>query len=161
MKHTLLVASLAAALILGAAAQPNGAPSTDTEISAKAARHFWAGVWQIKEPDKPGVTVTLADNDNGALVGTIVFDIYKAQTNKHIGTEPRAVVNPHLEGNNLAFEVRRILKPHLKGESQAEADAFDPTDIVEMTLVPTTDGKANLNCPKCGANAPTKLTKQQ
>jgi hypothetical protein len=111
MKHTLLIASLAAALTLGATAQPNGAPSTKADMSAKAARHFWTGVWQVKEPDKPGVIVTLADDDNGALVGTIVFDIYKAQTREHIGTEPRAVVNPHLEGNNLAFEVRRILKP--------------------------------------------------
>jgi hypothetical protein len=161
MKNTLLIASLAAALTLSATAQPNGAPSTDTDMSAKAARHFWTGVWQVKERDKPGVTVTLADDDNGALMGTIVFDIYKAQTREHIGTEPRAVGNPHLEGNNLAFEVRRILKPHLKSESQVEADAFDPTDIVEITLVPDTEGKATLNCPKCGPMAPTELVKAQ
>lgn len=122
--------------------------------------HAWAGVWHVQETNKPGVTITVAD-DGGALGGTIVFDVWKRQTNEHLATEPRILVNPHLEGNTLAFQVRRILKPHLAGESPAEVEAPDPTDIVEMILARTADDKAVLNCPKCGGNAPTKLVKEQ
>jgi hypothetical protein len=132
-----------------------------TAISGQPApnAHNWTGVWHVQETNKPGVVITLAD-DGGSLTGTIVFDIWKQQTNEHIATEPRAVVNPHLEGNTLAFQVRRILKPHLKGDPPAYEDPSD-TDIARMTLVPTTDGKATLTCLNCGGNAPTELIKQQ
>jgi hypothetical protein len=133
--------------------------STTTFGQPAATAHNWIGVWHVQEANKPGVVITLAD-DGGSLTGTIVFDVWKRQTNEHIATEPRTVVNPHLEGNTLAFQVRRILKPHLKGDPPAYEDPSD-TDIAEMTLVPTADGKAMLNCPKCGGNAPTELVKQQ
>ena len=138
------------ALAAVSAAQPNNA--------AEPTAHSWTGVWHVQETNKPGVVITLAD-DGGSLTGTIVFDIWKQQTNEHIATEPRTLVNPHMEGNALAFQVRRILKPHLKGEPQS--DAPDATDIVEMTLTLTTEGKAMLNCPKCGGNAPTEVVKAE
>ncbi|HEX4321688.1 MAG TPA: hypothetical protein VHZ52_12330 [Acidobacteriaceae bacterium] len=167
-KRIPLIAAVAVFLIASAAAIPSIVAPHDTPWTALAAAanqtngasgiHAWTGVWQVKETNKPGVVITLAD-DSGALIGTIVFDIYKQQTNEHIGTEPRTVVNPHLEGNTLAFQVRRILKPQLKGDPPISEQAPDPTDIVDMTLVPTTENKATLNCPKCGANAPTELVK--
>ena len=154
------IASIAAAMALAAPAQPRDTKSQSDQPAARAraATHAWTGVWTVKETNKPGVVITLAD-DSGALAGTIVFDIYKAQTNEHIGTEPRTVVNPHIEGDSLAFTVNRILKPHLKGEP--ESDAPDPTDVVEMILTRTSEGKAMLGCPKCGSNAPTEVTKTQ
>ncbi|WP_263355791.1 hypothetical protein [Acidicapsa ligni] len=155
MKNTLFIACIAATLATSVAAQPNNTASSE----AKATAHSWTGVWAVKEANKPGVTITLAD-DNGALIGTIVFDIYKRQTNEHIGTEPRTVVNPHLEGNALAFQVRRILKPHLKSDPPASEDQPDPTDIVDMTLTHTSDGKATLTCAKCGSISPTELVKE-
>lgn len=131
--------------------------STVTSGQPAPTAHNWTGVWHVQETNKPGVVITLAD-DGGSLTGTIVFDVWKQQTNEHIATEPRAVVNPHLEGNTLAFQVRRILKPHLEGDPQAHEN---DTDIARMTLVPTTDGKATLTCLNCGGNAPTELVKQQ
>jgi hypothetical protein len=158
MKRILNIAAIliaaAATLTAASTSQPTSQPNNAAEPTA----HFWTGVWQVKAVNKPGVVITVAD-DNGALAGTIVFDIYKSQTNEHIGTEPRMLVNPHMEGNSLAFQVRRILKPHLKGEPPS--DASDPTDIVEMTLTPTTEGKAMLNCAKCGGNAPTEVVKAE
>jgi hypothetical protein len=156
MKRILNIAI--AAMIIAAAATLTAASTAQPNNAAEPTAHFWTGVWQVKAVNKPGVVITEAD-DNGALAGTIVFDIYKSQTNEHIGTEPRTLVNPHTEGNSLAFQVRRILKPHLKGEPPS--DASDPTDIVEMTLTPTTEGKAMLNCPKCGGNAPMEVVKAE
>jgi hypothetical protein len=155
MKRILNIAAAAVivtatALTAASAAQPNTAQD--------APAHSWTGVWKVPVANKPGVVITVAD-DNGALAGTIVFDVWKQQTNEHIATEPRTLVNPHMEGNALAFQVRRILKPHLKGEPSS--DAPDATDIVEMTLTPTSEGKAMLNCPKCGGNAPTEVVKAE
>ena len=134
--------------------------STVTSGQPAPAAHNWTGVWHVQETDKPGVVITLAD-DGGALAGTIVFDVWQRQSNEHLATEPRILVNPHLEGNTLAFQVRRILKPHLKGDPSGLEDASSDTDIAKMTLVPTTDGKATLTCLNCGGNAPTELVKQQ
>ena len=134
--------------------------STATSGQPSPTAHTWTGVWHVQATNKPGVVITLAD-DGGSLTGTIVFDVWKQQTNEHIATEPRAVVNPHLEGNTLAFQVRRILKPHLKGDPSGLEDASSDTDIAKMTLVPTTDGKATLTCLNCGGNAPTELVKEQ
>ena len=131
--------------------------STVTSGQPAPAAHNWTGVWHVQETNKPGVVITLAD-DGGALTGTIVFDVWQRQSNEHLATEPRILVNPHLEGNTLAFQVRRILKPHLDGDTQADKN---DTDIARMTLVPTTDGKATLTCLNCGGNAPTELVKQQ
>ena len=131
--------------------------STVTFSQPAPAAHNWTGVWHVQETNKPGVVITLAD-DGGALTGTIVFDVWQRQSNEHLATEPRILVNPHLEGNTLAFQVRRILKPHLDGDTQADKN---DTDIARMTLVPTTDGKATLTCLNCGGNAPTELVKQQ
>lgn len=149
--------NLALAFVLGSMAL---IASTAACAQTKATTHNWTGVWHVQETNKPGIVITLAD-DGGSLTGTIVFDVWKQQTNEHIATEPRAVVNPHLEGNTLAFQVRRILKPHLKGDPSGPEDASSDTDIVDMTLVPTKDGKATLTCLNCGGNAPTELVKQQ
>jgi hypothetical protein len=70
------------------------------------------------------------------------------------------MVNLHLEANALVFEVRRILKPHLKGDPPPAGDVLDPSDIVEMTLVPNGEGKATLTCLKCGDASPADLTKE-
>jgi hypothetical protein len=126
--------------------------------------HRWTGVWQITDPNKPGGMITLADDggSNGSsLSGIIVFYVKDRQTDQRIAIETRTIVNPHLEGNALAFQVKRILKPHLKGDSSLSEDRSDPTDIVDMTLTPTSEGKATLTCSKCGEASPTELVKQR
>jgi hypothetical protein len=127
--------------------------------AAAAYDHSWTGVWLAAQPGKPGVTITLAD-DSGVLAGTIVFEVMNRETRQRIAIETRNIVNPHLEGSALVFQVRHILKPHLKGEPPA---AFDPsdTDVADMTLSPGADGKAILTCAKCGENSPTELFKEK
>ncbi len=122
----------------------------------------WTGVWQTTTQGKPSLTITLAD-DSGVLAGTIVFEGYDRETNSRIALEPRTLVNPHLEGNSLAFEVRSMPGPHQKDKSASESvqtsSTNEPADIVQMALVLDAEGNATLNCPKCGA--PTEMKKEQ
>ncbi len=153
-KRILLIAALAS--VLASVAAVSSALAAQPNTTA----HLWTGVWQVRQTGKPGVTITLAD-DSGTLAGTIVFDVFNRETNQRIAIEPRTIVNPHLDGNALAFQVRRILKPHLKDAPVSDESQPDPTDIVDMTLIPTSGGKATLNCPKCGEAAPTEVVKAE
>jgi len=134
---------------------------SQTNPAAKLSRAMsdWTGVWEVKQTGKPGITITLAD-DGGALTGTIVFEVMNRETDKRIAIEPRTVVNPHLEGSALTFQVRRILKPHLKDDTTS-ADDKPETDIADMTLTPTAEGKATLTCAKCGEASPTEVVKEK
>ena len=121
----------------------------------------WAGVWQMSTAaNKPGGSITLA-NDGGAITGVIVFNVMNRETGQRIGIETRTMVNPHILGNTLVFQVRRILKPHLESDLSTSDDAPDPTDIADMTLTRSAVGKAVLTCPKCGDAAPTQLVKEE
>jgi hypothetical protein len=116
--------------------------------------HAWIGVWEMKSPGKPGLTITLVD-DTGGLTGTIVFEVWDRQTEQRIAIEPRAIVNPHMKGDTLAFQVLRIAKPHLKDDPNPSQ--VEPPDPIDMTLSTPSSGKATLTCPKCGENFTTEL----
>jgi hypothetical protein len=143
----LIFASIALLASTVVSAQPNS-PSPN-----------WTGVWKITTPGKAGLTITLAD-DSGALTGTIVFEVMNRETGQHIANEPRTLVNPHLVGNALTFQVKNILKPHLKDDATATNDKPE-VDIADMTLTPTAEGKATLTCPKCGDASPTEVVKEK
>lgn len=149
-------AAVAAASAANTAAQAASTPSTSIQN--------WTGVWKITTPGKPGGVLSIASDagPNGtSLSGIIVFYVMNRETGQRIAIEPRTMVNPHVEGNALAFQVRRILKPHLQGDPPASQEPLDPTDVVNMTLTPTSEAKAILTCPKCGEAAPTELVKEQ
>jgi hypothetical protein len=134
-----------------------------TSIDSAAATdsvHAWAGVWQMTSPGKAGGTIALAD-DNGSLTGVIVFNVMSRETGQIIAIETRTMVNPHVQGNALVFQVRGILKPHLRDDPPAWEQAPDPTDITDMTATPSTEGKATLTCAKCRPAEPMELVKQQ
>jgi hypothetical protein len=151
-KRSLIIVALIAACSLIA--------TTDSIAAATDSAHAWTGVWQMTSPGKPGGAITLAD-DGGSLTGVIVFNVLSRETGQRIAIETRTMVNPHVQGNALVFQVRQILKPHLKGDPPASENASDPADIVEMKITPDTDGKAILTCSKCGSSAPMELVKQQ
>jgi hypothetical protein len=160
MKRNLLALACAAIVLTTTGTIESGiAQPANTAADTSAVTHSWTGVWQGKLEGMPGVTITLAD-DSGHLAGTIVFNVVDSKHGKIIAIEPRTILNPHFENGNLSFEVKRILKPHLKGEGAAAETEDDPFDIVQMTIAPTTQGKATLICAKCGAASPTELTKE-
>jgi hypothetical protein len=137
-------------LLLFAALAAHGQPNSHV--------HNWTGVWQMTSPGKPGGTITLAD-DGGMLTGVIVFNVIDRKTGQRIAPETRTIVNPRVEGNSLEFQVRRILKPHLK--NAPEENQPDPTDIADMILTATAEGKASLTCPKCGDPSPMEMVKER
>ena len=145
-----------ASIMLLASAAVSGQPNP--------AAQDWTGVWNITTPNRAGGVLNIASDagPNGtSLSGTMVFYVMNRETGQRIAVEPRTMVTPHLEGNALVFQVRRILKPHLKGSPPASQEPFDPTDAVDMTLTPTTEGKATLTCPKCGGNSPLDIERQR
>ena len=149
-KRSLIVAGLVSACSL--------IGSTNPIAAATNPAHGWAGVWQITSPSKAGGSITLAD-DGSVLTGVIAFNVRNHDTGQHIGIETRTMVGPHVHGDALVFQVRGILKPHFQGE--ASEDALDASDIAEMILTPTSDGKARLSCAKCGSAWPVEVVKAE
>jgi hypothetical protein len=150
-KRSLIIAGfIAACSLIG---------SKGSIMAATDSTRAWTGVWQMTSPGKPGGMITLAE-ENGSLTGVIVFNVLNRETGQRIAIETRTMVNPHVQGDALVFQVKRILKPHLKGDPPA-SDASDPTDVVDMTVTPSTDGKAMLTCVKCGTASPMELVRQQ
>jgi hypothetical protein len=147
-------------IIAGVIATCSLIATTDSIATATDSAHAWTGVWEMTSPGKPGGTITLAD-DGGSLTGVIVFNVLSRETGERIAIETRTMVNPHVQGDALVFQVRRILKPHLQGDPSASENGSDPADVADMTMTPSSDGKANLTCPKCGSSAPMELVKQQ
>ena len=155
--HLAIAAACAALAATGLDATGLAAP-TQSDHSTSAEAHAWTGVWQGKLEGFPGVTITLTD-DTGNLAGTIVFNALDRMTGHVIEIVPRTVLQPHMEGNALAFQVKRIMRPHLKGEEPGAHDAEDKVDIVGMVITPTAEGRAMMTCPKCGEGSPTQLEK--
>ncbi len=128
MKRCVVVFVLAAVAAAGAAlAQAQHAPE-------------WLGVWHGELDGQPSVVLTLAD-DTGALGGTVVLNVLEKEQGGEthiVRTEPHALVNPHVEGDVLAFEFK---KPN--------------GDLVNFTVKRTADGEAMIHCLNCGADAPT------
>ncbi len=103
----------------------------------------WVGVWQGDLDGQPGVIVTLG-TDNGALQGTIVFNVVSRNTGgpaQVIGHDAHAMAHLQSSDNTLAFDVMR------------KSDQRD----LHITLHLTADGKAQLTCPDCGGGPLTEL----
>ncbi len=101
----------------------------------------WTGVWEGQLDGQPSVTLTLAE-DSGELGGTLVLNIISAEEGQPhvVAREPHVLVQPRVDGNKLSFEVRRIDKS---------------SDPMNFTVVLTHEGKAQIHCLNCGAEAPT------
>jgi hypothetical protein len=96
----------------------------------------WTGVWESKLDGVTAVTLTLAE-DAGTLDGTIVFHAVSREGGQphSISIEPHTLMNPHLEGNILSFQVRR-------GNGSAE--------VLNMTVELNNPNKAQFHCTNCG-----------
>jgi len=105
----------------------------------------WIGVWQAKVENRPGMTLTLAD-DSGDLAGTIVFEVFNREEDRLIAHEPHTPMHLHIDGSVLSFEVK---------------GCCNNSGILNMTLERTKDGKALFRCSNCGSDAVTKLKKEQ
>lgn len=151
MRGFIVAASIVACALVG---------STDSVVAATDSAHAWSGVWQMTSGNKAGGTITLAD-DGGSLTGVIAFDVKNRETSQHIGTETRTMVNPHVQGDALVFQVRGILKPHMNGDGPASENGADPADIADMSLTPSSTGKAMLTCVQCGNKSLTEIVKAE
>ena len=100
----------------------------------------WAGVWQGQLDGQPSVILTLAE-DTGELGGTVVLNIISREGGQPqvVAREPHVLVRPRVETNKLSFELMRINK----------SDA-----PMNFTVVFTSEGRAQIHCLNCGADAP-------
>lgn len=138
MRHKLLVGTLAA---IAACAQ---APAQ------LAVNQNWVGIWRAQVDGQPTDTLTLA-MDTGALGGTIVLDMVSQEGGMPhvIASEAHVLLNPHLAGNTLSFQVR-MAKP---GGTAV---------LRRFTVTRTTPGKLQIHCADCGPGAPrVELTRDQ
>jgi hypothetical protein len=113
--------------------------------AATASHAAWIGVWQAKVEDRPGITLTLAD-DGRELAGTIVFEVLNREENRHIAHEPHTQLNANVEENVLSFQVN---------------GCCNNGGILNMTIKQTKDGKAQFRCSNCGSEEVTELEKIQ
>ena len=107
----------------------------------------WVGVWHSELDGQPGVLLTLVD-DGGEMGGTVVMNMVSREGGRPhvIASEPHLLGHPSMTGNALTFQVTRT-------RDGRELD-------LKMTL--TEDGKAQLKCLNCGADAPVaELQKEQ
>jgi len=97
----------------------------------------WTGVWQAKLEGQPAVELTLAE-DAGEVGGTIVFHIVvKDGGAPRVGsTEPHTLINPHIEGDTLRFQVIRGNGSH---------------EVLDMSAARMADGKMDFRCSNCSA----------
>jgi len=105
----------------------------------------WVGVWEGQLEGKPGVTVTLG-NDGGALQGTIVFNVLSPRDGgdpQIIGHDAHVLTHVSLTDGTLAFRVIR------RGDSHE----------LHLTMKPTADGRAVLECADCGGPGSTELNR--
>jgi hypothetical protein len=105
--------------------------------AASPSNGTWTGVWQAKLDGQPAVELTLAD-DAGDVGGTIVFHIVLKDGGapRVASTEPHTLINPHVEGDTLTFQVIRGNGSH---------------EVLDMSAKRMIDGKIDFRCSNCGA----------
>jgi hypothetical protein len=111
-------------------------------IAQSSVNQNWIGVWRAHADGQPTDTLTLA-TDTGQIGGTIVLDMVNNAdgTPRIIASEPHVLMNPHLSGNTLSFQVR-MNKPG--GDS-----------VVRRFLVTlTSPHSSQIQCINCGPDAP-------
>lgn len=130
MKRVFVIVALtAAAACINLFAQP---PAKDN----------WIGIWHAHVNGRPTDTLTLA-SDPGKLGGTIVLDMVSEDSGspRVIASDPHLLMNPHLNGETLSFQVRMKMrdgKPALRN----------------FTATLLSQDKADVHCLNCGADAP-------
>ncbi len=111
-------------------------------LAQPGANQKWIGVWHaevnVQRPD----TLTLAA-DSGRLGGTIVLDMISGEGGvpQVIERDPHVLLNPHLDGNTLWFQIQMRMR-----DGKAVMHTFTATLI--------SPGKADIECLNCGADAP-------
>jgi hypothetical protein len=116
-----------------------------TQSTGGAQASPWIGVWQSTLDGQPGATLTLAQ-DTGALGGTLVLDIVRADSSGQAylaASEPHTLIDPQLAGNTLNFSVRQL---------RASAE------LLRFTVVLMPDGKARIHCTNCSGAPVVDLT---
>jgi hypothetical protein len=123
------IAFLAGALVCSAYAQ-------------STLRSQWVGVWHADVNGLPTSTLTLAA-DTGELGGTVVLDMVSDEGGAPhvIESEPHVLMDPHVEGGTLSFQVK-MQKPN------------GSVVMRDFTATLTSPGNANFHCVNCGADAP-------
>ncbi len=110
----------------------------------------FVGIWHADVDGQPTGTLTLA-TDTGELGGTVVLDIVsdRSGTPRVIASEPHVLMNLHISGNTLSFQVKM---------KRPDGTIVLPT----FTVTLTSPAKAAIHCVTCSANAPVvELTKGQ
>lgn len=102
----------------------------------------WVGIWHAHVDGQPTGTLTLAA-DTGELGGTVVLDMVsdRGGTPRVIASEPHVLLNPHVNGNTLSFQVKM---------QRPDGRIVVPTFNVTLT----SPRNANIHCMTCGADAP-------
>ena len=99
----------------------------------------WIGLWQAQLGGQPSVILTLGD-DTGQLGGAVVFNVVSREGGQPhvIGHDAHVIMNPHVDGDTLHFQVIR------RGDQR----------LLEMAFHLTADGAAKFQCQNCGDDAP-------
>src|SRR5215469_4676006 len=108
-------------------------------IAQSANNAAWTGVWQGDLDGQPGVILTLAA-DTGEIGGTVVLNMVsnKGGVAHVIGSDTHVLMNPHLQGNVLTFEIKRKNDEH----------------EMQFSVAMTAAEKAKIHCLNCGADSP-------
>lgn len=132
----------------GTAAQEDSSVVGVSRAQASA-NGSWVGIWHATPDGLPAGALTLAA-DTGELGGTLVLDIISHDGGRThvIAAEPHVLLNPHVDGNTLSFEIKAIRK-----------GALAPANFTVTRIAPD---KAIIQCESCGANGPgITLTKDK
>ena len=106
----------------------------------------WVGVWEGELDGQPSVTLTLAQ-DNGALEGTLVLNIIARDGGQAriVAHEPHTLMEPHVEGLTLSFQLRRI---------------DETSGPMRFHVQMTSREKATIHCLNCGDAPVVEISKQ-
>jgi hypothetical protein len=125
-----LLAAVAAAVVAGFSSQ------TRAQTGESPAADRWTGAWEGKRDGLPSVILKV--KQGGSLVqGQVSFNLIKAVDGgspKIAGTMTVDMVNPHLRGNDLEFQVVR----EDRGGDESKRE------VLNFTLVSTGKGSAKL-----------------
>jgi hypothetical protein len=119
-------------------------------VAQSATIRDWVGIWQAHVVGQPTGTLTLAA-DTGKLGGTIVLDMISSEGGAPhvIAREPHLLMDPHLNGNTLSFQVKMKMRD-------------EETVQRRFTVTLTSSDTADIHCANCGSNAPlVELTKDR
>jgi hypothetical protein len=127
---TMLLVAIVAAIVTG-----YSSPVSAQTMSASTSR--WAGTWESKRDGVPSVILKVTQ-DGVSIQGQAEFNLLKGSLGAAptiAGTMKVAMVNPHLQGDALAFQ---IVREDRSGDASKRA-------VLNFVLAPVGDGAARLH----------------